>query len=79
LLAVLLDRGLCEHVDQSVASIKTRWYQQQIHLKSVTLLLEETAEYWSQYTAFINVFFRWLPEAEQVLVHRVNGWQVGSS
>jgi len=70
---------VCESVDRSVASIRSRWYQQQIDVKSAKSLLEETAECFRQYTTLSNTFFIWLPEAEQVLYHRANEWQVGTS
>lgn len=76
---VLLDHVISENVDRSTASIKTRWYQLQVDLKTVRSLLEETAERWHQYTTSSSAFFNWLPEAEQVLNHRADGWQVGSS
>jgi len=75
----VLERAVCENVDRSIASIRTRWYQQQIDVKSAKSLLDETAKYFRQYATFSDVFMGWLPEAEQVLSHRASGWQVGSS
>jgi len=79
MLAVVLDRAMCANVDRSVASIKARWYQQQIDVKSAKSLLEKTAKCIHQYTTLSSVFLNWLPEAEQVLCHRACGWQVGCS
>jgi len=68
-----------ENVDWSIASIKTRWYQLQVDLKSARSLLEETAEHWQQYTAFSSALCSWLPEAERALYYQADGWQVGCS
>ena len=78
-MTVFLDRMINDNVNQSIASIKTHWYQLQVDLKSVRSLLEETAERWHQYTTLGSALLNWLPEAEQVLYHRDDGWQVGTS
>ena len=74
-----IGRTMCENVDRSIASVKTRWYQLQSDVKCVRSSLEDAAEYWHQYVTSSNVFFDWLPQAEQVLCDQADGWQVGSS
>jgi len=78
-VTVLLERVICETVDQSIASIKSRWYKLQSDVKSVLSVLEETVENWRQCRSFSSVLLTWLPLAEQVLHHRTDGWQVDFS
>jgi len=59
--------------------MRTRWYQQQIDVKSAKSALDKTAEHFRQYTTLTSMFLNWLPEAEQVLYDRASGWQVHSS
>ena len=68
-----------DHVNKVLDDITKRWNTLKVEIGSVETMLQQMIDYWTRYTACVETFQIWLPEAEQAIKNLPEKTGVGNT